>query len=167
MGPHVQGAAGSPGVRHAHQASAPIEPNAAAQELEMARRQITCSPSLPTTIKRTKLLLPRSSKAWSAFSVRPRANGTDPYCAPFGLRWRSDWTTDDFRWTMKKLGSSWPGSCYGRDSALSGMAFVWTARPRPVFSRSAHQEPGIYPVAPGGGRAHTRTSEQAPCRRTR
>jgi hypothetical protein len=37
---HVQGAAGSPGVRHAHQASAPIEPNAAAQELEMACRQI-------------------------------------------------------------------------------------------------------------------------------
>jgi molecular chaperone DnaK (HSP70) len=37
---HVQGAAGTPGVRRGHQASAPIEPNAAAQALEMARRQI-------------------------------------------------------------------------------------------------------------------------------
>jgi hypothetical protein len=31
---------------------------------------------------------------------------------------------------------------------------VATARCRTVFSRPAHQVPGIYPLAPGGGRAH-------------
>jgi hypothetical protein len=53
---HVQGAAGTPGVRHGDQANAPIEPNAPAHALEMARRQIGVVFTEPTSNnKKTKI----------------------------------------------------------------------------------------------------------------
>ena len=91
-----------------------------------AGRSGSCSPSLPIQARRTRLLLPRSSRVWSASSRPPEANGTGPCFAPFGLRSRSGRTTDGVRRTTKRHGSSWLDSCCAPASALSGTTFVST-----------------------------------------
>ncbi len=51
-----------------------------------ASRSGSCSPSLPAKVKGTRSRPARSSRAWSASSARPGADGTGPCCAPFGPR---------------------------------------------------------------------------------
>ena len=54
MRPHDQGGAGVPGARPAREATVQIEPNAAADALETARKQIGIVFAHPAAVKRTR-----------------------------------------------------------------------------------------------------------------
>ena len=74
---HVQGAVGTPGVRQV-EASAPIEPNAAADALEMARRQIGVAFTQPTKSKKTKVTAATILKSLEGILGSPRGGWNGP-----------------------------------------------------------------------------------------
>ena len=96
----------------------------------------------------------------------PGRRGTAPCCARFGLpleeraNGRRLSVDHEETWLIVAGFLLRPGlrRCRRRPSHRQPVA---GARDWPLFSRPAHQEPGIHPLAPGGGRAFARTPEQA------
>ena len=173
MREHVQGVAGAPGAGRAREANAPIEPNASADALETARRQIGIVFTQPANnSKKNKItaatILKGVERILALCQKRmERAPAARPLACARGAAGRQT-TFGGPRRGMAHHGwiPAAPGlrRCPGRPSYRCPVA---GARWRPVFSRSAHQEPGIHPLAPGGGRAHARTPDQAYGRRDR
>ena len=127
-----------------------------------------CSPAHPAAPTNWRPV--RSSKALERILGLPRSTWNGPCCAPSGLPWPTVSTPDTLggsRGDMARL-CRLPAAprLRRRRRRTSHRQPVAAARGRPLFSRPAHQEPGIPALAPGGGRPLARTPDQSFWRQT-
>ena len=170
---HDQGGASVPGARPSREATVQIEPNAAADALETARKQIGMAFAQPgSKSKKGKVTAGTILKSLERILGSPRSGWNGPLL-------RALWPALEEQLDSRRLSvdheEAWliiagfllrPGFGVVRRRP-SYRRPVAPARRRPMFSRSAHQEPGIHPMAASGRRPHARTPEQASDRRDR